>query len=64
VGINEQYSLECDWCGLGPELGLTFSEYIEAYQEMTRVARYEGWLLRKDGKFFCPDCVAEGRAKG
>ena len=64
MGINESYNLVCDWCGLEPELGLVFDNYMEAYQEMQRVARYEGWLLRSDGRFFCPDCVTEGKARG
>lgn len=64
MGIQERFSLHCDWCGVEPETGQEFDNYMEAYQEMTRVARYEGWLLRKDGMLFCPECVTEGRARG
>jgi hypothetical protein len=67
VGINEEFTILCDWCGVQPETGQTFNNYMEAYQEMVRVSQYEGWLLRtKDGQiiFACPECVADGRVRG
>lgn len=64
MGVQQQFWVDCDWCGTGPDV--KFGTYDEAYDELLRLSRYESWLLLDRGATekvaLCPDCAAEGRA--
>lgn len=64
MGIEAKHTLHCDWCDVQPDPDQVFGSYEEAYAEMQRVSRFEGWLLRTKSstiQFGCPECVADGR---
>jgi hypothetical protein len=59
------YSVSCDWCGVEGEPGMRHDKRQDAMSARTRIARYDGWLLRRprgvDSVLLCPECVAAGR---
>jgi hypothetical protein len=58
-------TVSCDWCGVEAEPGVRHERRQDALSARTRVARYDGWLLKRpkgvDAVLLCPDCCAEGR---
>lgn len=62
--IHAVYQLVCDNCGVHAEPeGTEYRTRADAVIARQRVARHEGWLLRRLGPiddFRCPECAAGG----
>ena len=60
--ITAVYRLVCDSCGVYAEDDIEYRTRADATAARERVARHEGWLLRRLGPvvdFRCPECSAE-----
>jgi hypothetical protein len=59
------YMVLCDWCGVEAEPGIRHERRQDAVHARNRVAKYDGWLLKRprnvDAVLLCPECVAAGR---
>lgn len=68
IDIKAVYTLKCDHCGVHADAkGVEYRSRVEAIEARRRVARYDGWLLRRIGpavEFLCPECSALPRVTG
>jgi hypothetical protein len=59
------FTISCDWCGVNAEPGVRHTARQDALRARQRVAKYDGWLLRRphgiDAVLTCPECAAQGR---